>query len=187
VTPPIPSIPAIPPIPPSPPSVPISSIPAIPAIVAISAIKTGTLEAAAFRIAPGDTNYFCLLCDPRDGADQVCVVEIFSVGGRTPPNSHQSAHEFFYVLAGEGVAICDGRRTPLVKGDALLIKPGAQHVIENTGAQKLYTLTLMVPNEGFAELIRAGEPVLLDDEDRRTLGPEESAALTGMKLAQKGS
>jgi hypothetical protein len=27
----------------------------------------------------------------------------------------------------------------------------------------------MVPNEGFAELIRAGEPVELDEEDRRVL------------------
>jgi hypothetical protein len=43
-------------------------------------------------------------------------------------------------------------------------------VIENTGPGKLYTLTVMTPNEGFAELIRGGEPVELDDEDRRALG-----------------
>jgi hypothetical protein len=46
-----------------------------------------------------------------------------------------------------------------------MLRPGAEHVIENTGAAKLYTLTFMVPNEGFAELIRAGAPVTLDDED----------------------
>jgi hypothetical protein len=28
----------------------------------------------------------------------------------------------------------------------------------------------MTPNEGFAELIRGGDPVELDDEDRRVLG-----------------
>jgi hypothetical protein len=43
-------------------------------------------------------------------------------------------------------------------------------VIENIGPGKLYTLTVMTPNEGFAELIRGGEPVALDDEDRRVLG-----------------
>jgi hypothetical protein len=38
-------------------------------------------------------------------------------------------------------------------------------VIENTGASKLYTLTVMTPNEGFSELIRGGEAVELDAED----------------------
>jgi hypothetical protein len=41
--------------------------------------------------------------------------------------------------------------------------------IRNTGASKLYCLTVMTPNEGFAELIRAGEPVELDEEDLRVL------------------
>jgi len=39
------------------------------------------------------------------------------------------------------------------------------HVIRNTGAGKLYTLTVMTPNEGFSELIRSGEPVRLDAQD----------------------
>lgn len=122
------------------------------------------------RISPGDTNYFALLFDPAEVAiDPVCVVEIFEVGGKTPPNSHQTAHEFFYVLSGEGVAHCSGMARPIAKGDALMLRPGAMHVIENTGAAKLYTLTFMIPNEGFAELIRAGETVVLDDEDRSVL------------------
>jgi len=50
-----------------------------------------------------------------------------------------------------------------------MLRPGTEHVIENTGEAKLYTLTFMVPNEGFAELIHAGEPVVLDDEDRAIL------------------
>jgi mannose-6-phosphate isomerase-like protein (cupin superfamily) len=122
------------------------------------------------RIAPADTNYFALLFDPEaDGIEPVCVVEIFTVGGKTPSNSHSRAHEFFYVLAGEGVAYCGADARPIAKGDALMLRPGAEHVIENKGAGKLYTLTFMVPNEGFAELIRAGEPVELDEEDRRVL------------------
>ena len=50
-----------------------------------------------------------------------------------------------------------------------MLRPGSEHVIENTGSGKLYTLTFMVPNEGFAELIRAGQPVTLDDEDLMVL------------------
>jgi len=93
------------------------------------------------------------------------VIEIFEPGGKTPPNSHTAAHEFFYVLAGQGVATCDGVSRPIAKGDALMLRPGTLHVIANTGPGKLYTLTFMTPNEGFAELIRAGEPVALDAED----------------------
>jgi hypothetical protein len=39
-------------------------------------------------------------------------------------------------------------------------------VIENTGLGKLYRMTFMTPNEGFAERIRGGEPVELTAEDR---------------------
>lgn len=128
------------------------------------------------RIAPNDTNYFALLFDPQaDAIEPVCVVEIFTQGGATPPNTHSHAHEFFYVLAGEGMARCGGLERPLRKGDALLLRPGTEHVIENTGAGKLYTLTFMQPNEGFAELIRAGERLELDDEDRAVLLPEKRA------------
>jgi hypothetical protein len=42
-------------------------------------------------------------------------------------------------------------------------------VVENTGRTRLYCLTTMVPNEGFAELIRAGVPDRLDAEDLAVL------------------
>lgn len=122
------------------------------------------------RIASDDSNYFALLFDPEaDGIEPVCVVEIFTVGGRTPPNSHARAHEFFYVIAGEGEAHCGSTVRSIARGDALMLRPGAEHVVVNTGKTKLYTLTFMTPNEGFAELIRAGEPLELDAEDLATL------------------
>jgi len=128
-------------------------------------------SAKAFRISPGDTNYFALLFDQeKDGIDNIFVIEIFARGGATPPNEHLHAHEFFYVLEGQGNARCDGKSVPISRGDALLLRPGSEHVIENTGSGKLYTLTVMTPNEGFAELIRGGQPVDLDEEDLKVLG-----------------
>jgi mannose-6-phosphate isomerase-like protein (cupin superfamily) len=133
-------------------------------------VAKSILNAQVRRIAPGDSNYFVLLFDPAgDDVEPTCVVEIFEVGGRTPPNTHRHAQEFFFVLSGEGLASCGELVQPLRKGLALLIRPGAEHVIENTGTTKLYTLTFMVPNEGLAELVRAGAPVALDDEDRSVL------------------
>lgn len=135
-----------------------------------AALVSRAMEAEAFRIAPDDTNYFAILFDPTTkGFAHICVVEIFAVGGRTPPNSHRVAHEFFYVLHGEGIAHCEGRSTPVAKGDALLLRPGAEHVVENVGASKLYTLTIMMPDEAFAALIRGGTPVALDEEDAMVL------------------
>lgn len=128
-------------------------------------------SAKAFRIGPNDTNYFAMLFDgEKDKIDNIFVIEIFAPGGATPPNEHAAAHEFFYVIEGEGIARCEDKTMLIKKGDALLLKPGAEHVIQNTGQGKLYTLTVMTPNEGFAELIRGGQPVELDDEDMRVLG-----------------
>jgi mannose-6-phosphate isomerase-like protein (cupin superfamily) len=130
------------------------------------AIAKSMAACPAFRISPQDTNYFALVFDPEgDDVDLTCVVEIFARGGKTPPNVHRRAHEMFFVLEGEGVAHCDGEATPIKTGDALMVRPGTEHVIENTGAGKLYTLTVMVPDEEFAALIRGGTPVELDADD----------------------
>lgn len=138
--------------------------------MSVGYIATSVAEAKAFRISPSDCNYFVMLFDPsRDEVDNVYVVEIFTVGGMTPPNVHHFAHEFFYVLEGEGVARCDGREVAVRQGSALLLRPGHEHVVENTGSGKLYTLTIMTPNEGFAELITKGSEVALDAEDRSVL------------------
>jgi mannose-6-phosphate isomerase-like protein (cupin superfamily) len=130
-------------------------------------------QAKAFRISPKDTNYFVMLFDREtDRIDNIFVIEIFKKGGATPPNEHAAAHEFFHVLHGEGVAHCDGKAMAIRKGDSLLLHPGSEHVIENTGHDKLYTLTVMTPNEGFAELIRSGDRVELDADDVRILQGE---------------
>ena len=134
-------------------------------------IKKSPGEYRAFRISPGDSNRLAIIFDPPgEETSFIACVEIFDVGGRTPPNAHLRAHEMFFVLKGEGVAHADGRAVPIRAGDSLLVPPGSTHVIENTGSTRLYTLTLMVPDEEFAALIRRGTPVELDDEDRAVLG-----------------
>lgn len=145
----------------------------------MAALRKTMADCRAFRISPGDTNYFALLFDPvGDAVDLTCVVEIFMPGGKTPPNVHRRAHEMFFVLQGEGRALCDDEpAVPIRAGDALLVRPGTSHVIENTGAGKLYTLTVMVPDEDFAALIRNGTPVTLDADDRAVLARAPHPAL----------
>ncbi len=124
----------------------------------------------AFRIAPGDSNYFACLFDPlADGTTFTMVVEIFEPGGATPTNSHCIAEECFFVLAGTGIAECDGASMPIAPGDSFTLRPGSDHKVVNTGPGKLYCLTFMTPNEGFAELIRGGTPLALDEADLAVL------------------
>ncbi len=120
----------------------------------------------AFRISPKDSNYFACLADPVvEGAPFTMIVEIYEPGGATPPNTHQIAHELFFILKGEGKGYCDGAEVDLRAGATLLIPPGKEHVVRNTGPGKLYALTVMAPNEDFAEMIHGGQPVTLDAED----------------------
>ncbi|MBF2063921.1 MAG: cupin domain-containing protein [Calothrix sp. C42_A2020_038] len=123
-----------------------------------------------YRISPHDTNRLAIVFDTASANTSLtCCVEIFDVGGKTPPNRHQWAVEMFFVLKGEGVAICDGKNVHIKTGDSLLVPPTGTHMIQNTGSTRLYTLTIMVPNEDFSELIRSGTPVELDAEDMSVL------------------
>ncbi|MBV6622169.1 MAG: cupin domain-containing protein [Rivularia sp. (in: Bacteria)] len=125
----------------------------------------------AYRISPDDSNRLAIVFDPAmANSSLTCCVEIFDVGGKTPPNRHLLALEMFFVLKGEGKATCDGKTINIKAGDSLLVPATGTHLIENTGSGRLYTLTIMVPNEDFAELIRSGTPVELDEEDMAVLG-----------------
>ena len=123
-----------------------------------------------FRISPEDRNRLALVFDPKtaDVSLTYCV-EIFDVGGRTPSHRHNAAVEMFYVLKGEGEAVCDGKIVSLRTGDSILIPNSGTHEVRNVGNSRLYMLCIMVPNEDFAELIRNGVPDELDEEDLRVL------------------
>jgi mannose-6-phosphate isomerase-like protein (cupin superfamily) len=133
-------------------------------------VVKSTQDYQAYRISPHDTNRLAIVFEPATANVSLTIcVEIFDEGGKTPPNRHQFAVEMFFVLKGEGVASCDGKVVPIRAGDSLLVPPTGIHEICNTGSGRLYALCIMVPNEDFAELIRSGIPVELDEEDLRVL------------------
>jgi hypothetical protein len=79
-----------------------------------------------------------------------------------------------FIFKGEGVAICDAKKVPIKARDILLVPPTGTHLIRNTGNNRLYKLTIMVPNmvlnEYFSELVCSGIPLELDAEDMSVLG-----------------
>ncbi|CAB3791147.1 cupin domain-containing protein [Pararobbsia alpina] len=128
-------------------------------------------DAEVFKISPNDSNYFVLLATPQaNRVSFVQVIEIFEAGGATPPNSHTAADEIFFVLSGSGEAICNGESTEIRAGDSLIVHAGSEHVVRNTGRERLYCLTTMIPDEDFAQLIRNGLRWKLDAADIRVLG-----------------
>ncbi|GIL51058.1 hypothetical protein Vafri_7157 [Volvox africanus] len=124
-------------------------------------------EFKAFRF-PRQTNKLAFVFDPSElGLSLSFGVEVFEPGHRTPRHIHRVAHELFFVLAGEGVAFCNGQRFPVSPGDCVVFPPHTVHGIDNISSQsKLYCLQLMTPNEAFVEHVKTGEAMgRLDDED----------------------
>ena len=135
----------------------------------IPVIKT-VKDYQAYKISPEDTNRLAIVFDSQSADNSLTVcVEIFEPGSATPPHRHQFAVEMFFILKGEGIAICDGKETPLRAGDSILMPKTGTHYLKNTGKERLYALCMMVPNEDFSELIRNGTPVTLDEQDLQVL------------------
>jgi hypothetical protein len=55
------------------------------------------------------------------------------------------------------------------------------HFIRNTGAGRMYSITLMSPDDGFADLVRRGPLAETDDEDRAALAGSTARA-TGLTV-----
>ena len=124
-----------------------------------------------FRIARGETNKFVMLVDPLvEKTGFIQVLEIFDLGGFTPPNQHRAAEEVFVVLYGQGEAMLGNTTLQVKPGSVLLLRRGHVHAVRNTGTTRLYCLTTMVPDEDFARLITSGMPDALDAEDLAVLG-----------------
>ena len=125
--------------------------------------------AEAHHISAGDTVKLVLLSAPSERHDASVFLEIWEPGGAQPDNSHPASTETFLFLSGEGVAHCDGLTTPVRAGQLLVLHANSLHRIENTGSDRLYAITTMQPDHGFADLVRRGPLAGLDEEDKAVL------------------
>ncbi|MCU1491791.1 MAG: Cupin 2 conserved barrel domain protein, partial [Acidimicrobiaceae bacterium] len=107
---------------------------------------------------------------PGPGFDGSVFLEVWDPGGAQPPNSHPSSVETFFILEGSGVAYSDADEFPVAVGGFVVLPAGTVHRIVNTGTTRLYAVTTMQPDAGFAALVEAGVPELIDESDRRWVG-----------------
>lgn len=125
------------------------------------------------HISAGDTVRLAVLAGPEVSPVTV-ILEAWDVDGAQPPNSHSQSTELFVMLRGQGIASCDGVEVPVAAGDTLVLPATSVHFITNTGSERMYSLTLMSPDHGFADLVRRGAPAETDDEDRAVLAATRS-------------
>jgi mannose-6-phosphate isomerase-like protein (cupin superfamily) len=114
-------------------------------------------ELPAYLISPDDTVRLAELAGPKQGSSTSVFLEIWEPGGAQPLNSHADSAEIFIVLSGQARAHSDDSVVELSAGDVLVLRPGSEHRIINTSdTGKLFTITVMANDGGFAELVTDG-------------------------------
>jgi mannose-6-phosphate isomerase-like protein (cupin superfamily) len=125
-------------------------------------------ELEMHHISDGDTVRLGVLAGPEISPVTV-ILESWDPAGSQPPNTHPHSTELFLFLRGQGTASCDGNQVTVQAGDTLVLPQGSVHYIRNAGASRMYSITLMSPDGGFASLVRRGPLAPTDDEDRAVL------------------
>ncbi len=64
-----------------------------------------------------------------------------SIGLEVHPHVEQS----IFILSGQAKAMLDGEESPLMAGDVLVVTPGTQHDVVNTGSESLKVYTIYAP------------------------------------------
>jgi mannose-6-phosphate isomerase-like protein (cupin superfamily) len=128
-------------------------------------------EITFHHISPGDTVKLAVLAGPATGSPTTVVLEVWEPGGAQPPNSHTESSETFVVLAGRATAHSDDRVVHIEAGDTLTLMPGSVHrIVNESTSERLYTLTVMQADSGFADMITRGAVAPLDERDLAVLG-----------------
>ena len=130
-----------------------------------------------FRLSRHDHCRLALLSAPCDGSDARCdpaaspslFLEIHDPCDRVPPHAHHRAAELFFVLRGKVIFHLDEQEISADGGDFVVVPSETLHDLENPGPERLYLLTVLSRDEGFADLLEHGIPTPLDAEDLAVL------------------
>ena len=73
------------------------------------------------------------------------VVMSIPPGGEVGEEAHDHVEQTLFCQSGNGEAILDGKKTPFVAGDAVVVTPGVLHNFKNTGSEALKIFTIYAP------------------------------------------
>lgn len=79
------------------------------------------------------------------GEKSQLVVMSIPPGGEVGQETHEHVEQILYFHSGTGEAILDGKTTPIVPGDVVVVTPGTLHNFRNTGKVPLKIFTTYAP------------------------------------------
>jgi mannose-6-phosphate isomerase-like protein (cupin superfamily) len=102
-------------------------------------------DSAPFRTRDGSVIRSLLDRSNAPVSNQSLAEATLGPGDRTIPHSHAVAEEFYYVVEGQGAMRIGEEECAVIRGDAILIPPGALHSLSNTGDSYLRILCCCSP------------------------------------------
>jgi len=80
-------------------------------------------------------------------SDRVLVgLNAFEPGQEHRLHAHDAMDKVYYVLAGRGVFLLEGREEPMEAGTMLVAPEGVLHGIRNTGSGRLLVMAILAPS-----------------------------------------
>jgi mannose-6-phosphate isomerase-like protein (cupin superfamily) len=104
----------------------------------------------------GEDRSFRTLVSPRYGCRNVTQFVGYIDATSAPPHTH-TYEEAILILDGEGAVHADGESTAVGAGTAILLPPGVEHRLENTGRETLRLLGVFSPAGSPAARLDAGD------------------------------
>jgi mannose-6-phosphate isomerase-like protein (cupin superfamily) len=77
--------------------------------------------------------------------DMSVIQERVPAGGAEVMHYHNIAHQFFYILDGEGMMVFEDQEVVLKKGQGLEIPPQVKHQFKNQSNEEVNFLVISVP------------------------------------------
>ena len=146
-------------------------------MAAAPVVKT-LADVTPHHIGDNRTVKLAVLSGPADGSSTTVVFEIWEPGGSQPDNSHAESTETFVVLRGTARAHSDEHVADLGPGSVIVLPAtSVHHIVNSSATERLYTLTVMEHDGGFAELIETGPVATFDEQDAAVLGTVLAAAV----------
>lgn len=96
------------------------------------------------------------------GAKSQLVVMSIPPGGEVGAETHEHVEQILYFQSGTGEALLDGKTSPIVPGDVVVVTPGTLHNFINTGNVPLKIFTTYAP------------PIHIDGRIQHTIADEKA-------------
>ena len=130
----------------------------------LSDLRATALKNTDFRrvIYTGKLVQFTVMSIPPDG----------EVGAET----HKNVEQVFFCVKGSGTTIYDGKKKPFGEGDVLVVPPGTNHNIENTGEGLLKFYTSYSPPNHLPDVVHSTKADADDDDEDEKFGQKVAAS-----------